>query len=232
MKLEINLADRVEIAAAVALLQTVLDNTNIGGVQEVQTPPAVAPYIAVAAPLPTAPEGTAAAIFGATPPAFVPPAPVAPGMAALMAMAAAPVPLAPGVELELDIKGVPWDERIHASTKSKVQSGEWKTKRGVDPATIAAVEAEAGDAAAPFVLPVAPLAPALPVALLPSADPTTFEQLMPRVTAAIAAGLFRPTALGEICASHGLASIVTLQTNQQYVPLVWAEMKRLFPELS
>jgi hypothetical protein len=33
---------------------------------------------------------------------------------------------------ELDSDGLPWDERIHAATKTKTAKGAWKKKRGVD----------------------------------------------------------------------------------------------------
>jgi len=33
---------------------------------------------------------------------------------------------------DLDAEGMPWDERIHASTKTKTATGVWKAKRGVD----------------------------------------------------------------------------------------------------
>lgn len=35
-------------------------------------------------------------------------------------------------QTELDGQGFPWDERIHAGSKEKVQAGTWKYKRGVD----------------------------------------------------------------------------------------------------
>lgn len=41
-----------------------------------------------------------------------------------------------------DAHGMPWDERIHASTKGRNNDGSWKKKRGADAATIANVEAE------------------------------------------------------------------------------------------
>ena len=44
--------------------------------------------------------------------------------------------------VDIDANGLPWDERIHASTKTKVVNGSWKRKRGVDDAVIADVEAE------------------------------------------------------------------------------------------
>lgn len=43
---------------------------------------------------------------------------------------------------ELDADGLPWDHRIHASTKTKVKDGTWKKKRGVDADTVASVTAE------------------------------------------------------------------------------------------
>jgi len=43
---------------------------------------------------------------------------------------------------ELDARGMPWDDRIHASTKSKLANGNWKNKRGVDRDLLESVEAE------------------------------------------------------------------------------------------
>lgn len=302
MKLEINLADREEIAAAVPLLQLILAETkphgctgsgqcrrepevpigadgklDLTGTQAaglvgiadpaavfggaavaVPLPPAAASSIAGAVPLPIAPEATTANTLTATPtPVPLPPVPTAPGTVAPTASAAAPTIPASGVEL--DSKGLPWDERIHAGTKSKLKSGEWKAKKQVHPALVASVEAElraraaatpapvaaVQDAAAvfaaapgvpaapaPFVPPAAPLAPAAPAAPSVSADPTTFEQLMPRITAAVTAGIIAPTAVGAACAAHGVASVVTLQTNPQFVPLVWATLKQQYPSLA
>lgn len=289
MELKINLADREEIAAAVPLLQMILAETKphgctgsgqchrepevpivLAGTQAeglaviadpaavfggaavaAPLPPAAASSIAGAVPLPIAPEAMTANTLTATPtPVPLPPVPTAPGMVA---------PTTPASGVELDSKGLPWDERIHAGTKSKLKSGEWKAKKQVDPALVASVEAElrarvaatpapvaaVQDAAAvfaaapgvpaapaPFVPPAAPLAPAAPAAPSVSADPTTFEQLMPRITAAVTAGIIAPTAVGAACAAHGVASVVTLQTNPQFVPLVWATLKQQYPSLA
>lgn len=46
-----------------------------------------------------------------------------------------------------DKNGLPWDERIHASTKALNGDGTWKKRRGVDDATVAAVTAELTGAA-------------------------------------------------------------------------------------
>ena len=43
---------------------------------------------------------------------------------------------------EIDSAGMPWDARIHASTKTKVNAGTWKYRQKVDKALVAQVEAE------------------------------------------------------------------------------------------
>lgn len=43
---------------------------------------------------------------------------------------------------ETDSNGLPWDERIHAGTKTQTQKGEWKKRKGVDAADVKRVEAE------------------------------------------------------------------------------------------
>lgn len=47
-----------------------------------------------------------------------------------------------GSSKELDVNGLPWDERIHSSSKNKNQDGTWRYTRGGDPAVRATVEAE------------------------------------------------------------------------------------------
>lgn len=44
-----------------------------------------------------------------------------------------PLPQEPvaNANADVDVNGVPWDERIHAKTKTKVKDGSWKRKRGV-----------------------------------------------------------------------------------------------------
>lgn len=44
--------------------------------------------------------------------------------------------------VDVDVDGLPWDERIHASTKTKTADGRWKKKRGVSDDVKAQVENE------------------------------------------------------------------------------------------
>ena len=95
-----------------------------------------APSVAVAAQVPTAPEASTAGVpmppVAASVPAPPSTAPVVP---------AAPLTSAPSGEL--DVNGLPWDERIHAGTKAKNADGSWRQRRGLnDPALVARVEAE------------------------------------------------------------------------------------------
>lgn len=267
MKLEIDLADREEVAAAHTLLAVILQGLPqrplFEEFKEAQAADARVP-LHVANAEPTAAEVFAAPLAPSTSPApapftSAPPPPVTtapttstPGPASSVAGAAS---------VELDSKGLPWDERIHASTKSKLASGEWKNKRGIPPERITTVEAElraslgatpaplAPAVAAAPLPPVAPTAttpahaapvgassptttPLPPVAPAANADPVDFTQLMPRVSAAVAGGLLPPTALNEACVANGLPSIVGLQQNPAYVPLVWAFLRQQYPSLA
>ena len=51
-------------------------------------------------------------------------------------------PLPTPETVQVDSRGMAWDERIHASTKTCKANGEWKNKRGVDKDLLAQVEAE------------------------------------------------------------------------------------------
>lgn len=42
----------------------------------------------------------------------------------------------------LDSEGIPWDSRIHASSKAKVANGTWRTKRGADENEVYKIKAE------------------------------------------------------------------------------------------
>lgn len=59
--------------------------------------------------------------------------------------------------VELDKKGIPWDERIHAGTKRKNADGTWSLKKGVDKELAAQIIAEYQSAA-----PATPTKPGVP----------------------------------------------------------------------
>ncbi len=49
---------------------------------------------------------------------------------------------ATGTAVEVDSAGMPWDERIHAKSKTKKADGTWKAGRSLDPEMVKQVEAE------------------------------------------------------------------------------------------
>lgn len=73
-------------------------------------------------------------------------------------------------DVELDSKGMPWDERIHASTKTQNADGSWKKRRGVNDLTVKEVEAEL--LAANIDTDTGEVTPAVPVTPAPPAAPT------------------------------------------------------------
>lgn len=102
----------------------------------------------------------------------------------------------------VDASGLPWDERIHAKTKATTETGNWRKRRGVDDATVAAVEAQLRAASAviappvaaapavipaPFPIPAAPMqqpAPAaLPVPMMAAPQPMPAAAVIPPMPA-------------------------------------------------
>lgn len=71
---------------------------------------------------------------------------------------------APGIDV--DKAGLPWDGRIHASTRAKNADGTWRMRRGIEAALAAAVTGELRQTMAPVVpqppAPSASTAPAIP----------------------------------------------------------------------
>lgn len=145
----------------------------------------------------------AAAAFG------VPPVPLAvstPAIAAGSIVAppppenTAPITTTPGVAssvagVDLDAKGLPWDNRIHAGTKRKNADGSWTAKRGVDPALVATVEAELRQVMG--AAPAAPLAPSVP-APPPTAPIAPVVASAPQVTAPPAPAVAPAAPAGEV----------------------------------
>jgi len=261
MKLEIDLMNADEVAAGIEFLQisqaragscltASLDELNERSAQSVKAFEERMSYSDL--------DIDPAAVFGGTPVAdplpsstIVPPPPVS----------IAPTTPIPGhvssvAAVELDVKGLPWDSRIHSSSKNKLANGCWKVARGKAPEYVAQVESElkggavvsTGPTASGVPLPPVPVAPdvtpydvALPTAAdaaymasippAPPGNPVSFETLMTRISPQISAGVLPPQAVMEACKANGLQSVVGLQTSPQLVPLVWATLKATYPAL-
>jgi len=90
----------------------------------------------------------------------------------------------PRVGVELDNRGVPWLEDAHATTKSKTAAGNWTKKRGVDAATVKALEDAAIGELNGTPAPIVPETEDLPALTAP---PATIEDLSNAYEAALGA---------------------------------------------
>lgn len=275
MKISIDISDKAEIAAAIPLLQLLL-GYNFTAAQDAESEVVVEPVAQDAAaafgatPLPPVPFTA-----GATPPPIAPVVlpgslpqmpgvlpPVVGGLQPVAPLVNATLPgtpaAAPATGVELDAEGLPWDERIHAGTKTKTVKNVWKAKKGLDdeawvndiknelrarvggavpqPQAPAAVVQQPAAlpplGAGPFVPPAAALQPVQPVApSVPAGPPQNFDEFMPRITAACNANIVPMEAVQAACTAYQLPSITSLQQNPTYVPHVWAYLQQQFPAL-
>lgn len=116
-----------------------------------------------------------------------------------------------------DSKGLPWDERIHSSTKGQNQDGSWKKRRNVDDATVASVEAALRGGVAP-----PPPPPALAAAPPPPPPPTAgtgrnFQEIMKRFAEGVREKKYPPTTALDMAKAVGVDQPVQVNAN----PALW-----------
>lgn len=221
-----------------------------GSAQSPLPPGAVAaPSTAGAVPFSTAPAATTGTTSAGTLSAPVPNAPTAPVTGAPTALGAAPSTPANGVEVDKD--GLPWDARIHTESKAKNADGRWRSKRNLDAALKAQVEAELSQvmSAAPVTTPAQPVAPVTtptaaivpvppsvpvpPVAPVPPAGEVPqdarqqFVGLVGRASAAIQAGKVTQAEVMRICAAAGVPALPLLANRLDLVAHVAGQVDAL-----
>jgi hypothetical protein len=193
-----------------------------------------APSVADAAQSPIAPEvpqdgvpmpPTVASV--PAPPSTVPEVPAAPSTSAPSG--------------ELDVKGVPWDERIHAGTKARNADGSWRQRRGLnDPALVARVEAELRAGGPTLIPPVAAEAvqhaaqvfagtvPPPPVVATPPApaapDALTYDGFLAWVTPKMMDGSTPFDKVAAALSASGVSSLQELRDNPAAIPSVYAAL--------
>ena len=187
-----------------------------------------APAIVGAAALPIAPVAQPVTSLP-TPPAMPLPAAM-PDATTSVPADADPTALAPSV----DKHGLPWDARIHASSKALNADGSWRAKRGLnDDAIVRAVESELRALmaipapAAAMPLPVAPAAPvAIAQPAINTVAPTTLFEFMPLVSAAMMAGKMTVDQVNAELVALGVVSGVTaLISRPDLIPSLWATLQ-------
>lgn len=152
-----------------------------------------------------------------------------------------PAPMAAPIQNmgDVDVDGVPWDGRIHSRAKTKINSGQWKRKRGVPEELISQVHNELkGAGAAPAPVPGAPVntdvvnppashaAPVPPapmgatMAPPPDSQSLTFEAIQSKVAIGMKDGVLKTRDLMSLCAKYGLNHMGQAQTR----PDLWGSL--------
>ena len=141
----------------------------------------------------------------------------------------------PGVQV--DKRGLPWDARIHASSKAINQTdGLWRAKRGIDPAIVPGVEEELR---ALMAIPVAEADDDLPPPIPdedddtpppipddePTGVPTNLGELMLLATAAVAAKRMQMAELTAAAKELGVAGLPLLGARPDLVAKVYEMLK-------
>ena len=151
--------------------------------------------------------------------------------------AAAVVPPTPPVD-GCDSDGLPWDGRIHSSSKARLADGRWRQRRNTDPAVVTAVTAElraalSAPAAPPAPAAVVPPPPPAPVATVfpfpPIEEPVTVPpppaaMAFPEFMRAITAARLAPAVVLEACKAVGMPSIPALNQRPDLIPSVAAAL--------
>lgn len=191
-----------------------------------------------------------AEIFASTPPNVAGAAPALPTMAVPSAPTAATQAALPLMEVptfasalraqsaspDLDSAGLPWDPRIHSGNKAKNADGKWRQRRGLnDDGLVKTVGAELRNGGninptPTHAKPDAALLPPPPPVAQPE-GPLSFEQFMPKVTAAVVAGKLQMADVVHAVTAHQIANIPALAQHPEAVPKVWDYLKYMHPGL-
>lgn len=179
--------------------------------------------------LQTSPPPSPAATTGSPPP----PPPPAPGPVS----ASGAAPTTSGVQV--DSAGLPWDARIHASTKTMTAKNVWTRRRGVEDSLVVQVEAQLRAAMAVPAPPPMPMEPLgtpgkwpFPVdsSSVTGAAPTpTFPTLMQFITERIGDKRLTQEQVTAAVQAVGLESLNLVMTRVDLVPQVLAELKKVAP---
>ena len=121
-------------------------------------------------------------------------------------------PPAPGAKL--DKRGLPWDARIHAGTKSINADGTWRNLKGVDKGLLAAVEAEL---TALMAMPATAPAPTAPAPTAP-APVTDFQGLTAWLTPQMLSGKVTQTQLQGVIGAMGVAGLMAFNARPDLIP--------------
>jgi hypothetical protein len=184
-------------------------------------------------PLPVATPQTSQQQSTAEPSASPPPPPPPAPLPADASGAAPSTSPAPAPTVDLDTAGLPWDGRIHASTKAKIANGTWKKRRGVEESEVAQVEAQLR---ATMAVPAASTPPnpwPFPTdssSVGGTAEPApTFPVLMAFITARVGDKRLTQEQVTAAVQATGLESLNLVMARPDLVPAIMDELKKVAP---
>ena len=128
----------------------------------------------------------------------------------------------PEVLSDFDAEGLPWDDRIHSSSKSRTEDGRWRKKRGVADDVFEQVTAELK---ALMAIPAAVVPPPAPAAV--EANREGYIALITKASAAIGAKRIVKEELDAICATVGVSSLPLLANRLDLVPSIYSALDAL-----
>jgi len=134
-------------------------------------------------------------------------------------------PVADPVNVELDNNGIPWDARIHSTSKAKTADGNWRKVRNLDPSVYDLVmcELELGrDVIAPPP-PAADIAPPPPAAAAVNAP--TFPEFIGKIGAAMSAGKLTTEIINAAIVAVGFTTVADIAKNPGLIPLVLSTLQ-------
>lgn len=140
----------------------------------------------------------------------------------------------PKSKVLLDSQGLPWDDRIHARTKTKSTNGQWKLMRGVDPRLAERIINELKNV---YPMPLIEVKNELPIPSsvhssipLPPADAIlttslpppseTFPTLMNKITDLVAAGKLNHAQVQKACLDVGIPSLPVAASRPDLIPQI------------
>jgi hypothetical protein len=126
---------------------------------------------------------------------------------------------------ELDVHGLPWDNRIHARTKTKTADGAWKLMRGVEQDLVKQIESQLrGALNAPSAPPITPVVQSTPVHIpTPPAEVDTSSAwftAMAKITAVVKDGQMTHGQVMAIVKSMGLESVPLIAQRPDLIPAI------------
>jgi hypothetical protein len=127
------------------------------------------------------------------------------------------------IAADLDSDGLPWDERIHASSKTRLKkTDQWKPKRGISPDLKARVE---GELRAVMSAGVEEIAPPPPVEeIVPPTAPTTEVKDFTDLVIAVTNAGISPQEQNAACQKFGLEEVRLVAMRPDLAPAIAREL--------